>query len=237
MTVTTTPVPARTDAPTADVERPVRTRGGSRPLAVALLAAPLALLGGILLHPDDAHGFTRTMEVVRDGQLQWGAVHLLEPAAWVLLGLAMLLAMPRLAAERGRRPLVAGGVLCAVGFTSIGLIVYGHGEAFLHLSALDPEVTAGYAPLFERFETGMPLAAVPSLLSKVGLLLVAAGLVRARTVPLPVALGVVVAAVVMGGLVAGLPFGLGFVVTFGPFVALALCAFRRLATTGGPALG
>lgn len=77
----------------------------------------------------------------------------------------------------GGRLLKTAGALCAIGFISIALIVYGHGEAFRLMAQTEVE-PAVYAPLFEQFENGMPLAAVPSMLGRLGLLLAVIGLVR-----------------------------------------------------------
>ena len=244
MTVTTTPAPARTDriagSPTAtgapaDPAAPTR-RGGSRPLAGLLIAAPLLLLGSILLHPDDTHGVEHTLEAVGGAErVLWSAVHLVEPAAWLLLGVTLLLALPRMAGERGRRPLTVAGVLVAIGFPAIALIVYGHGEAFAFMASTDvaPQV---YAPLFERFETAMPLAALPSLLGRLGLLVAAAGLLRARTVPVWAALALVVPALALGS-TSGLPMAIGLGIVFAPLLVVLGLVARRVATTGGPALG
>ena len=240
MTVSTTPAPARTDrATTASAAVPqtdpaARTRG-SRPLAALLLAAPLLLAGGVVLHPDDTHGVEHTLDAVGGSQqLLWSAIHLLEPAAWMLIGITLLFALPRMASDRGRRLLTTAAVFAAIGFSSIALLVYSHGEAFLFMAATDVPAST-YEPLFEQYETGFPLAALPSLLGRVGLLLAAIGLIRARTVPVWAAALLLVPAFALGS-TGGLPLAIGIPALFGPLVVAVAVIARRVAATGGPAL-
>ena len=238
MTVSTTPAPARTDRTTtpvaAQTQADDRTRG-SRPLAALLVAAPLLLAGSVALHPDDTHGVEHTLRAVGgDDQLLWSLIHLLEPIAWLLNGFTLLLALPRMASGRGRRLLSIAAVFAAIGFPSLALIVYSHGEAFLFMAATDVAPST-YGPLFEQYETGFPLAAIPSLFGRVGLLLAAIGLIRARTIPMWAACLVLVPAFALGS-TGGLPLAIGIPVLLGPLVvAFGVCA-RRIATTGGPAL-
>ena len=141
--------PLDTTTPAAAGSRPAPT-GGSKPLAVATVAAPVALAAGVAVHPDDTHGVEHTLHAVGgDERLLWSAVHLLEPVAWMLMGVVLLLALPRLAAGRGRRLLSVAAVFAAIGFPSIALIVYSHGEAFLFMAATDVPAST-YAPLFEQ---------------------------------------------------------------------------------------
>lgn len=235
MTVTTTSPRARTDR-TADVPARPAAERGSRPLAVLTVAAPLLLAASIALHPDDTGGVERTLTAIGgDDGLRWAAVHLLEPAAWALMGTTLLLALPRMAGRRGRGLLKTAGVLVAVGFTSLAMLVHAHGEAFRHMAATDVDPST-YAALFEQFEVAMPLAALPSLLGRVGLLLATVGLVRARTLPLWAALPLAVPAVLLGS-TGGLPLLVGVPLLLGPLVLTLGAVARRVATTGGPALG
>jgi hypothetical protein len=201
-----------------------------------LLAAPLLLAGGILLHPDDTHGVERTLAAVGgQDQVLWSATHLLEPVAWMLMGISLLLALPRMASGRGRGLLTTAAVFAAIGFPSIALLVYSHGEAYLFMAATDVPAST-YGPLFEQYGVGFPLAAIPSMLGRVGLLLAALGLFRARTVPLWGAALLLVPAFVLGS-TGGLPLAVGIPVTFGPVLGAFAVIARRVARTGGPALG
>ena len=238
MTVSTTPAPARTDrSPSARTQPPSaadRTRG-SRPLAATLVAAPVLLAGSVALHPDDTHGVEHTLRAVGgQDQLLWSVIHLLEPIAWLLMGITLLLALPRMASGRGRRLLTIAAVFAAIGFPSIALIVYSHGEAFLFMASTDVPPST-YGPLFEQYETGFPLAAIPSLLGRIGLLLAAIGLFRARTLPLWAAGLLLVPAFALGS-TGGLPMAIGIPLLLGPLVAAFAVMARRVATTGGPAL-
>ena len=82
----------------------------------------------------------------------------------------------------------------------------------------------------------MPLAALPSLLGRVGLLLAAAGLLRARTVPLWAALLLILPALAMGAL-GGMPLAVGLPMLFGSLLAALVPCALRVARTGGRALG
>jgi hypothetical protein len=137
----------------------------------------------VAVHPDDTHGVEHTLEAIGgDASFAWTFTHLVEPYAWALFGVALLLVLPRMAGAKGGRFLQVGAWMSWIGYTALAFIVYGHGETFRFMAATDVEPSV-YGPLFEQFETGMPLAALPSLLGRVGLLLAVIGLVRARTVP------------------------------------------------------
>jgi hypothetical protein len=224
-----TTMPATAGSPTA------RT-GGSKPLAVAAVAAPVALAAGVAVHPDDTHGVEHTLEAIGgDASLAWTFTHLVEPYAWALFGVALLLVLPRLAGAKGGRFLRIGALMSWIGYTSIGFIVYGHGETFRFMAATDVEPSV-YAPLFEQFETGMPLAALPSLLGRVGLLLAVIGLIRARTVPVWTSLALLTPVLLMGTM-GFLPYWLGMSLFFGPLIVGMAVLGRTVARTGGPALG
>ena len=150
----------------------------------------------------------------------WTLIHMLEPAAWMLLGVSLLLALPRMAGARGGTLLKIAGVLGAIGFSALSLMVYAHGEAFLLMTATDVDPTV-YAPLFEQFEVGLPMAALPSLLGRIALLLAVVGLVRAGTVPVWAALPLLVP-VVMIGSSGVLPLAVGLTTAFGPAPARLL---------------
>jgi hypothetical protein len=238
VTITTTSPRARTDR-TADADAaatPSTTERGSRPLAVLTVAAPLLLGTAITLHPDDTGGVERTLTAIGgDDGVRWAAIHLLEPAAWALMGITLLLVLPRMAGQRGRGLLKTAGVFSAIGFPALAMLVYAHGEAFRFMAATDVDPST-YDALFEQFEVAMPLAALPSLLGRLGLLLATIGLLRARTVPRWAALPLFVPAVLLGS-TGGLPLALGLPLLLGPMLLSLAVVARRVAVTGGPALG
>ena len=237
MTITGTPAQPTTDrsAPRRHRDGVAARSGGSRPLAALTVTAPLLLGTSIALHPDDTHGAEHTITAIAgEEKLQWALVHLAEPAAWLLLGATLLLALPRLAGARGSRLLSTAGVFAAIGFSALAMLVYAHGEAFMFMAASGVE-PAVYAPLFEQFESGFPLAAIPSLLGRVGLLVAAVGLIRARTLPVWAGPLLLVPAFALGS-TGGLPLALGLAIVLGPLVVVLGTAARRIATTGGPAL-
>lgn len=233
------PAPVVTSAtPTASsTDRATRGRRGSRPLAALTALAPLTVPVAVLLHPDDTGGAKATLDALAgDERALWAATHLLEPLAWLGLGTALLLALPRLAPGRGRRLVTIGAPLAFVGYVCIAFIVYGHGEAFLHMSADGVDRTA-MGPLFDIYEDGMPLAALPSLLSRLGVVVAAVGLIRARTIPLWAPLLLLASPFTFSAGATDLPLLVSIPLAFAPLVApLALIA-RKVAVEGGPALG
>ena len=78
-------------------------------------------------------------------------------------------------------------------------------------------------------------SAIPSLLGRIGLLLAAIGLLRARTVPAWAAALLLVPAVALDS-TGGLPLALGIPVLLGPLVVAFGPMARRIAATGRPAL-
>ena len=221
-----------------DITAPAETTRGSRLLAGLSVLAPVLVGTGVLFHPDDTKGAEHTLEhLAGDERTMWTIVHLVEPFAWLLLATTLLLALPRLVADggRGRRLVSIGSVLAFIGFVSIAFIVYSHGEAFLFMSA-DGVDRDAMEPLFKQFETGMPLAALPSLLSRIGLIVAGIGLLRSRTVPRWVGVLLLIAPFTMQAGSAGLPVVLSIVLFLGPLVAAMGGVAGRIATTGGPAL-
>jgi hypothetical protein len=165
-------------------------------MGVALIAAPLAIMIGELVSPDISEQGEPSLRAVSDQRwrfLVW---------IWVGIGAAVLLvpavlALMRILRGRGAIFGLLGGSLAIVG--AIGLAA--HNASFLNIEGLaDYGDRAAAIGVYEGVET-------PSLLVLIffvflipfylGLLLLAAGLLRARTVPwwMPLA---IIAAVVLG---------------------------------------
>lgn len=195
-----------------------RSRAASGVVAL-VVGAPLALATAIAIHPQDTSDAAATLARVAGGdRVRWTVAHLLEPLAWLLVALVLLLAA-RLGSGKGKRLVQAGGVLGAIGAAASALIVYGHGEAYLHMTAEGMNLQT-MEPLYHRFYEAMPIAGPLAMLFRVGLLLLGAGLFRTKAVPrwaavliglVPLVMGsvatapmVVTAAVAGGALVAGL---------------------------------
>ena len=226
-----------TGAPSSTNVIGARSRaGGSPTLAKLFVAAPALLATAVLLHPDDTHGAGRTLaDIAGDDRGRWIAAHLLEPFSWLLLGVVLLFTLPRLAPGRGRRLAAPAGILGVIGAVAIGFIVYAHGEAFVFMTNTHISHHT-LAPLFDQFEDkGMPLAAIPSLGYRLGVLLGGIGLFRARTIPRWAAVLLSVSAVTLSA-GSGAPLAVSVVLAIGPLLAVAIASYRTIATTGGPAL-
>ena len=240
MSTVTTSVPTTTPttgtAASAAAASPA-ARGGSRLLAAVTAVAPLTVAGGVMLHPDDTQGVHHTLtHIAGDDRVMWMVTHLVEPFGWLLVGATLLLALPRLAPGRGRRIVAPAALLAFVGYASMAFIVYGHGEAFLFMSTSGIDYAA-MEPLFEQFESGMPLAAIPSLGAGLGVILAGIGLLRARTVPRWAASLLIVAPVVFALFPKDvLPMAATAVIIFAPLVAGLAGLAPRIANSGGPAL-
>lgn len=235
----TTTTNAKTDTMNSDArsaERARRPRDGSPGLARLLVAGPVLLATAVVLHPDDTHGAVRTLASIEGGdRARWIAMHLLEPFTWLLIGITLLFALPRLAPGKGRRLAATAGVLAAIGATAIGFIVYSHGEAFVYMT--NTHIShATLSPLFDQYEkTGFPLAAIPSLAYRLALVFGGIGLFRARTVPRWAAVLLAVGAVTFA-VGDSVPLAASIVLAVGPMLAATIGMYRTVANTGGPAL-
>ena len=175
------PTTTTTVTTTTGDEGPRRSRLG-KALAIAALAAPLALGAAIALHPEDTTDAADTLgRIAGDDRARWALAHVLEPAAWVALAVVFL-GIRALPLGRGRLPVRVGASLAAVGATAISMIVYAHGEAYLHMSAEGID-TGTMHDLYTRFQEEMPLVAPLSVGFQLGLLVLGVGLFRSRLVP------------------------------------------------------
>lgn len=165
---TTAAAPARAWAPTVG--------------AIFAVAAPLALAAAIALHPLDSSNAAESLARVADvDRARWATIHLLEPAAWLLVSL-VLVAASRLGDGPGRSLIRAGGVLGAIGAASTALIVYAHGEAILFMTGNGMD-RAAMESLYSHYHDAMPLAGPLGLTLHLGLFLLGVGLYRTRAVP------------------------------------------------------
>jgi hypothetical protein len=146
------------------------------------------LRGGI----DDV-AFVRRVE---DAPQAWLTGHVLMGVGGILL-LIGLLAVPTLVRGRGRRVVLVGTTLSAVGAAASALGDFAHG-ALAYVLIGDVSVEASLA-IQEQFFTQPLLAAasMPSMLLPFGLLVIACGLLLSRAVPVPAAVLVLVAPVMV----------------------------------------
>lgn len=136
----------------------------------------------------------------------WLAAHVLMTLGGMLLLLG-LLAIPRLARGRGRRTVVVGATLSAVGAVCTALGDFAHGSlAYVLVGDVPAEQSL---QIQDQFFTQPLLAAVsmPGLLLPLGMLVLGGGLLYSRAVPTPAALLVLVApvAVQVGYMLTALP--------------------------------
>jgi type IV secretory pathway VirB2 component (pilin) len=184
---------------TSDVTSPIRRARSHAAFAVTALAiaAPLALTTAVAIHPADTSDAAATLGRIATGdRVRWTVAHLLEPFAWLVLALVLLLAA-RLGTGKGTRLVQAGGVLGAIGASATALIVYGHGEAYLQMTAggIDLETME---PLYDRFYEAMPLAAPVAMFFRLGLVLLGVGLFLTKAVPRWAAALITLVPIIMG---------------------------------------
>lgn len=155
--------------------------GGALLVAVALA---LHLRGGV-----DDIAFVRRVEQAPG---MWLTGHVLMAVGGLLLVVG-LMAVPRLAARRGRRALTVGAGLSAVGAASTALGDFAHGSlAYVLVGAVSAEHSL---EIQEQFFSQPVLAAVSmlGLLLPLGMFVIGCGLLYSRAVPAPAALILLVA--------------------------------------------
>lgn len=154
----------------------------ARALAVTAVVAPLALGAAVLVHPADTTDAAASLaRIAGDDRVWWVLTHLVEPAAWIALAVVFL-AVRRLPATHGGLPLRAGATLAALGSAATSMIVYAHGEAYLHMTAEGVD-TGAMEALYTRFQEEMPLVGPLSVAFQLGLVLLGVGIFRSRLAP------------------------------------------------------
>lgn len=186
---------------TGRVSAPPR-RGDAAALAMGTLLAAVALAMHLRGGVDDVD-FVRRVEAA---PTVWLVGHVVMAIGGLLL-LVGLRAVPALAPGRGRRIVLVGSALAAVGAAATALGDFAHGTlAYVLVDDVPAEQSLA---IQEQFFTHPLLAAVtmPGLLLPVGILVLGAGLFRSRAVPVPAALLVLVApfAVQLGYMATSLP--------------------------------
>ena len=174
--------------------------------ATALAAGSLLVAAALTMH---LRGGVESVEFVRrveDAPGVWLTGHVLMAVGGILL-VSGLIAVPRLARGRGRRAVVVGAGLSAVGAASAALGDFAHGSlAYILVGDVSAEQSL---ELQKQFYSQPLLASVamPSLLLPLGMLVLGGGLLYSRAVPVPAALLLLVAPVTiqLGYMVIALP--------------------------------
>lgn len=197
MTTTYRPGTART-AQRQVVGRPVAAAALAMGTLLAAFALSVHLRGGV-----EDIGFVRRVEAA---PTLWLVGHVAMAVGGILLLLG-LLALPGLAPTRGRRLVRVGTTMAVIGAAGSALGDFAHG-VLAHVLIGNVSAEQSLA-IQEQFFTNPLLAAVtmPGLLLPIGLLVLGAGLLRARSVPVPAAILLLVApfAVQLGYMVTSLP--------------------------------
>jgi hypothetical protein len=184
---------------------------------LAMIAAPLLLIVGALLHPTEADSAAEQMNVVRDNLSRWYTAHLV-----LLIGLGLLLpALLALAANlRGRAPgwYVVGATLAGTGiFLQFGGILMDGMGLWLLGHATDHDTAADLAELTESGPLAVPFRWL-ALTFAAGLIVLGAALWLGRQVAIWKSALIVVAGLASAiQLIAGITPALGVT-----FLALAI---------------
>jgi hypothetical protein len=203
VTLPTTPIAA---APAGPLDREIH------PLRAALLlAGPVLLFVGYALHPDMSEDAGLALAEVAAGRgLYLGAK--LMVAFGSLLMVALVWAIrDRSGVGRGRALLTIGATLTAIGMAANALsqAVWGYLLWFLTAPTIDPAAGAEIAGVVQTTAVeslaALPISFLSVPLFAIGLLLLAAGLWRSRTVPRWVPVTIVVIDVLAGAFGVGLP--------------------------------
>ena len=153
-------------------------------LALAVAGTPLLQIAGMAPHPQLADSAAETLAIVAEDPAQWFRIHLLAAAA-AALGIVSTLALSSLVRGRGAALATTGAVMSVVGL--FFLVFAFAAEAQLMSIAADPSLDpAAMAPLLNLQEQGpgMGLLGAGFPLVGIGGLLLHAGLIRSRVVPL-----------------------------------------------------
>jgi hypothetical protein len=152
-------------------------------LALAVAAAPLLQLAGMLPHPVMPEDAAQALAVVAEDPGGWFRIHVIA-AASAAMSIVAVLALAGLARRRGRGLATTGAVLAVLGGGALA-IAFG-AEAQLWSLAADPSLDRAAMTELVALEHDSPglallMAGIP--LAGIGSLLVMAGLLRSGAVP------------------------------------------------------
>lgn len=152
-------------------------------LALAVAAAPLAQLAGMLPHPALPETPAATLALVAEDPSGWVRMHLLSAAA-AALSVVAALALASLVRQRGAGLATAGAVLGVLGGSALA-IAFG-AEAQLWSLAADPSLDRSGMVQLVALEESSPLLTLLLVgfpLVGLGTLLLMSGLLRSDAVP------------------------------------------------------
>ena len=186
-----------------------RSGPGRRGPAAALAGGALLVSAALSMHLRGGVDDVAFVRRVEDSPQVWLTGHVLMAVGGILL-LIGLLAVPGLVRGRGRRVVLVGTALSAVGAASSALGDFAHGAlAYVLIGDVSAEESLAIQQQFFT-QPLLAAAAMPGLLLPLGLLVVASGLLWSRAVPAPAAalLLVAPAMVQLGYSVTSLPMPL-----------------------------
>lgn len=180
--------------------------GARRGAGAGIMAGSVLVAAALAVHPRGAGADLEFLQRVEDQPGLWLFGHALMAVGGLLL-LLCLNAVPGLVPGRGRRVVVVGAGLAAVGAAATALGDFAHGAlAYVLIGDVPIERSLD---IQEQFYEQPLLAALtmPGLLMPIGLLVLGVGLLLSRAVPIAVAGLLVVApvAVQVGFMATGLP--------------------------------
>ena len=184
---------------------------------VCMIAAPLAMLVGGIIHPEDESEAADQLGVVAGALDRWYSSHLIVFLAFLVLVPALLGLAHLLHRARPMHAFVGGG-LAVVGLVAVGGIVgaEGFGGYLVSESADAASATAVWEGLIDSSRM-MPLY-VTSLLFNVGVLVMGYALLKSRVVAAWSATAVMLGALLMG---VGFPTGTRLAILAGMVAFLA----------------
>ena len=191
--------------PAGDLAAPNHA-GSRRASATALAVGSVLAAAALSMHLRGGIDDVAFVRRVEEAPRVWLTGHVLMAVGGILL-LVGLIAVPRLVHGRGRRAVLVGTGLSAVGAASTALGDFAHGSlAYVLVGDVSAEQSLR---LQEQFFTHPLLISVsmPGLLLPLGMLVLGGGLLYSRAVPVPAALLLLVAPVSVqaGYLVLALP--------------------------------
>lgn len=149
---------------------------------VCLIAAPLLLLIGEAIHPDDKSNAADELALVADNLGRWYAAHLVELIAFALM-IPAVLGLAHLIHERKPGLAYTGGGLSLIGIVAVAAVIGADGFAGYFVAEAGAGSPTAVAVFDSLMESGRMIPVyIATLLVGIGLIVTAVGLYRSQVV-------------------------------------------------------
>lgn len=202
-----------------------------RVLAVAIVGAPLLVAINSVFHPEVELSGASLLAGAQSDPGTWFTVHVVA-ALGAMLGVPAALGLRTLARDRGHRFVTVGTVLAVVGSPILAMAFVAEASVLRLATGIDPAAAASLAEAYTRTPEFYAVG-VAVVLTTLGSLLIALGLLVGRAVPRPLVVAYLLANVATTAAVPGSPLG---PIAFGA-IALVSAGFARQVMRQGAEAG